>query len=83
MPDGSQQLDYFLHGASKNDNNFYVIINAAVNDVEFGLHEGTQGNSAASLIRRNQVVVTSTSTLSPLSKNASLTVLGQSVVLKR
>ncbi len=37
----SQQLAYCLHGASQNDQDIYVMINAAAASVEFGIQEGT------------------------------------------
>ncbi|MEZ6120044.1 MAG: isoamylase [Pirellulaceae bacterium] len=81
MSDSSQQLAYCLHGASQHDNDFYVMINAAVNDLEFGLHEGTQG-------QWRRVIDTSQSSPRDIDvnagvvvQNASLTVLGQSVVV--
>ncbi|QDT12676.1 glycogen debranching protein [Planctomycetes bacterium K23_9] len=40
----SQQLAFCLHGGSQNDDDIYVIINAADTPVEFGIHEGQAGD---------------------------------------
>ncbi|SMP66690.1 glycogen operon protein [Neorhodopirellula lusitana] len=40
----SQQLAFGLHGASQEDANIYVMINAAPDPVVFGIHEGRVGD---------------------------------------
>ncbi|TWU44415.1 Glycogen debranching enzyme [Novipirellula aureliae] len=44
MSPTSQQLAFCLHGASQNDTDLYVMINAADATVEFGIHEGASGS---------------------------------------
>ncbi len=39
----SQQLAYCLHGASQNDTDLYVMINASPDPIEFGVQEGAPG----------------------------------------
>lgn len=43
MSPTSQQLAYCLHGASQNDTNLYVMINAGPEPIEFGIQEGAPG----------------------------------------
>jgi glycogen operon protein len=43
MSPTSQQLAYCLHGASQNDTDIYVMINAGPQPIEFGIHEGAPG----------------------------------------
>ncbi|QEG42304.1 glycogen debranching protein [Roseimaritima ulvae] len=43
MSPQSQQLAYCLHGESQHDVNLYVMINAGVEAIEFGIQEGVAG----------------------------------------
>jgi glycogen operon protein len=44
MSDRSQQLAFGLHGASQQDTDLYVMINAAPQPREFGIYEGAPGD---------------------------------------
>ncbi|TWU38500.1 glycogen debranching protein [Novipirellula artificiosorum] len=44
LSESSQQLAYCLHGASQNDVDLYVMINAGVQTTTFGIHEGAIGD---------------------------------------
>lgn len=44
MSPTSQQLAYCLHGASQNDTDLYVMINADSHSIDFGIHEGSPGS---------------------------------------
>ena len=43
MGPDSRQLGYCLHGASQNDRDLYVMINAGIQDVRFAIHECAAG----------------------------------------
>ncbi len=44
MSPSSQQLAYCLHGASQGDSDLYVMINAAPQDIDFGIQEKAAGD---------------------------------------
>lgn len=44
MSPGSHQLAFCLHGASQDDDDLYVMINAGLTPAEFGIHEGSPGD---------------------------------------
>ena len=43
LSERSLQLAYCLHGVSQNDADIYVMINSAVEAIDFGIHEGAVG----------------------------------------
>jgi isoamylase len=78
----SRGLAFYLHGASQNDGDLYVMINASGNDLEFEIQEGEEGEwrRAADTGLPSPDDFSETGTEAPV-KSHRYTVKGRSVVI--